>query len=148
MHHFLLPLSRLAYCYYTMNLLWFQAIFRRCRSCMFVVWKWYLPFKLPADNFVCQWGEHSWRLRDSFAFLPLAKIEVRLGQALGGKAPPEPCIQIIRVPSCNQTKTPIRLDGGFVWWRLRDSFAFLLLAKIEVRLGQALGGNNPPDCCI
>ena len=27
-------------------------------------------------------------------------------------------------------------------------FAFLPLAKIKVRLGQALGGNSPLDCCI
>ena len=30
----------------------------------------------------------------------------------------------------------------------RDSFTFSPLAKIKVRLGPALGGNSPPDCCI
>jgi hypothetical protein len=34
------------------------------------------------------------------------------------------------------------------WRRRRDLFAFLPMAKIIVRLGQALAGNSPPDCCI
>jgi hypothetical protein len=32
--------------------------------------------------------------------------------------------------------------------RRRDLFSFSPLAKIDVRLGLALGGNSPPGCCI
>ena len=50
--------------------------------------------------------------------------------------------------SNKKEKQTSRMGYLLSWYAERDSLAFSLLAKIEDRLGRALAGNSPPDCCI